>query len=157
MIVRLPDEQATLALGRRLCGVLQPGFVVFLRGNLGAGKTTLVRGFLRAAGYRGAVKSPTFTLVEEYALDALTVCHFDLYRVSSPDELAWFGFRDYLRDDTLCFIEWPERGGDELPTPNLAIELTVDPPGRVATIEAGPGQDPELFRDFPATDRDRMP
>jgi tRNA threonylcarbamoyladenosine biosynthesis protein TsaE len=146
MIRPLPDEDATLALGRSLFGALMPGSVVFLHGNLGAGKTTLVRGFLRAAGYPGAVKSPTFTLVEEYALDTLTVCHFDLYRLGSPDELEWLGFRDYLRSDTLCFIEWPERGGSELPEPDLAIDLAVDLPGRTATLWASPEQHPHVVR-----------
>ncbi|RYU60543.1 tRNA (adenosine(37)-N6)-threonylcarbamoyltransferase complex ATPase subunit type 1 TsaE [Methylolobus aquaticus] len=141
----LPDEAATLALGRRLFECLKPGSLVFLRGTLGAGKTTLVRGLLRAAGHQGAVKSPTFTLVEEYALPGLTLYHFDLYRLSSPDELEWFGFRDYLRSDSLCLIEWPERGGDALPAPDLSIELELDLPGREARIEAAPDGDSELL------------
>jgi tRNA threonylcarbamoyladenosine biosynthesis protein TsaE len=141
----LPDEAATLALGRRLFELLKPGSLMFLRGTLGAGKTTLVRGLLRAAGHAGAVKSPTFTLVEEYALPALTLYHFDLYRLSSPDELEWFGFRDYLRSDSLCLIEWPERGGDILPAPDLSIQLALDLPGRSATIETARDGDPELL------------
>lgn len=144
MRVFLPDEAATLALGRRLFEFLKPGSLVFLRGTLGAGKTTLVRGLLRAAGHQGAVKSPTFTLVEEYALPGLTLYHFDLYRLTSPDELEWFGFRDYLRSDSLCLIEWPERGGDTLPAPDFSIELELDLPGRAAIIETSPGGDPEL-------------
>ena len=141
----LPDEAATLALGRRLFELLKPGSVVFLHGNLGAGKTTLVRGLLRAAGHPGAVKSPTFTLVEEYALAALTIYHFDLYRLASPDELEWFGFRDYLRSDSLCLIEWPERGGDALPDPDLSVELALDLPGRMATIDTEPNRAPGLL------------
>jgi tRNA threonylcarbamoyladenosine biosynthesis protein TsaE len=140
----LPDEAATLVLGRRLFELLRPGSVVFLRGTLGAGKTTLVRGLLRAAGHQGAVKSPTFTLVEEYALPTLTLYHFDLYRLASPDEIEWFGFRDYLRHDSLCVIEWPERGGDALPPPDLSISLALDLPGRMATIET----DPDRARQF---------
>lgn len=137
MRIYLADEAATLVLGAALLGLLKPGSVVFLHGDLGAGKTTLVRGLLRAAGHQGAVKSPTFTLVEEYSLHDLTLYHFDLYRLASPDELEWFGFRDYLRSDSICLIEWPERGGDALPPPDLSLELTVQLPGRVATVEAG--------------------
>lgn len=144
----LPDEDATLTLGRRLFGVMQPGFVVFLHGDLGAGKTTLVRGILRAAGHHGAVKSPTFTLVEEYALGSLTIYHFDLYRLTSPEELDWFGFRDYVRGDSLCLIEWPERGGEALPEPALCIELSVQWPGRSASIQAGPRMPLDLAETF---------
>ncbi|MCU0734013.1 MAG: tRNA (adenosine(37)-N6)-threonylcarbamoyltransferase complex ATPase subunit type 1 TsaE [Methylotetracoccus sp.] len=132
----LADEAATLELGRRLFGVLTPGMIVFLRGDLGAGKTTLVRGFLRAAGFQGPVKSPTFTVVEEYVLDTSTVYHFDLYRLTSAEELEWLGFRDYLRDDSLCFIEWPERGEGALPHPDLDLRLTPDGSSRIALLVA---------------------
>ena len=105
MIRLLPDEAATRALGSALFGRLTGGTLVFLEGDLGAGKTTLVRGFLRAAGYPGAVKSPTFTLVEEYRLADYSVFHFDLYRLKSPDELEWMGFRDYLQSEAVCLPE----------------------------------------------------
>jgi len=135
----LADEAATLALGSALFGHLPPGSVVFLHGNLGAGKTTLVRGFLRAAGYQGPVKSPTFTLVEEYQLPRCAVFHFDLYRLKGPDELEWMGFRDYLLGEALCFIEWPERGEGYLPTPDLIISLAIEETGRTATLSAATG------------------
>lgn len=138
MIRLLADERETLELGRDLHDVLPPGTLVFLHGDLGAGKTTLVRGFLRAAGFAGTVKSPTFTIVEEYHLVTCTVHHFDLYRLASPDELEWLGFRDYLRGDAICFIEWPERAGALLPIPDLELTLRFTDPGRSAEL-AAPG------------------
>jgi tRNA threonylcarbamoyladenosine biosynthesis protein TsaE len=132
----LADESETLALGRELYDVLPPGALVFLHGDLGAGKTTLVRGFLRAAGFADAVKSPTFTVVEEYHLVTCTVHHFDLYRLGSPDELEWLGFRDYLRGDAICFIEWPERAGALLPVPDLELTLRYTDAGRSAELIA---------------------
>jgi tRNA threonylcarbamoyladenosine biosynthesis protein TsaE len=94
------------------------------------GKTTLVRGFLRAAGFTGAVKSPTFTLVEEYSLDERKIFHFDLYRLNDPEELEWMGIRDYFIPNSLCFIEWAERGAGFLPIPDAIISLTVQDLGR---------------------------
>ena len=130
----LADEAATLQFAADLQGRLTGGCLVFLHGDLGAGKTTFVRGFLRAAGFQGAVKSPTFTLVEEYALPDRTLYHFDLYRLTDPEELEWMGIRDYLRPDALVFIEWPERGAGLLPPPDLDIELHYAPPGRQARL-----------------------
>ena len=131
----LSDEAATLSFAADLMSPLKAaGGLVFLHGNLGAGKTTFVRGCLRAAGFQGAVKSPTFTLVEEYTLDSLTLYHFDLYRLNDPEELEWMGIRDYLRPDTLSFIEWPERGAGHLPEPDLELELRYQPPGREAVL-----------------------
>jgi tRNA threonylcarbamoyladenosine biosynthesis protein TsaE len=131
----LPDEAATLSFAAELMAPLKAaGGVVFLHGNLGAGKTTFVRGCLRAAGFQGAVKSPTFTLVEEYMLDSLTLYHFDLYRLNDPEELEWMGIRDYFRPGTLSFIEWPERGAGHLPDPDMALELRYYPPGREAIL-----------------------
>ena len=125
-----------MQLAARLFERLRPGQLIFLHGELGAGKTTLVRGVLRAAGFAGAVKSPTFTLVEEYALPGLTLFHFDLYRLNDPEELEWIGIREYLRPDALCFIEWPERGAGLLPAPDLELELRHAPPGRRALLTA---------------------
>ncbi len=132
----LPDEAATLSFaGSLMAAFLTGGGLVFLRGNLGAGKTTFVRGCLRSAGFQGAVKSPTFTLVEEYTLAGLALFHFDLYRLNDPEELEWIGIRDYFRPGTLSFIEWPERGAGYLPEPDLELELRYQPPGREALLK----------------------
>lgn len=136
MIRQLADEAETLEFGRQLYGVLAAGMTIFLRGNLGAGKTTLVRGCLRAAGFHGPVKSPTFTVVEEYPLETFGIVHFDLYRLTAPEELEWLGIRDYLRDDTVCFIEWPERAEGMLPDPDLDFTLMHRGFSRVATVAA---------------------
>jgi tRNA threonylcarbamoyladenosine biosynthesis protein TsaE len=133
----LRDEAETLALAERVHRVLPSGAVVFLHGNLGAGKTTFVRGWLRAAGFSGPVKSPTFTLVEEYPFEDRVVYHFDLYRLNDPEELEWMGFRDYLRPNAVCFIEWPERGAGLLPRADLDIRLEISGKGRTAQISAG--------------------
>lgn len=136
MTVLLPDEAATLAFAGRVYRSLPPGCLVFLRGNLGAGKTTFVRGCLRVAGFTGPVKSPTFTLVEEYALADRTLFHFDLYRLNDPEELEWMGIRDYLRPDATCFIEWPERGEGLLPEADLDIHLEIEGLARRAALSA---------------------
>lgn len=132
---RLADETETLAMAARLTRHIAPGSVVFLEGNLGAGKTTLVRGYLRALGYQGAVKSPTFTLVEEYSLPTGTVYHFDLYRLTHPEELYSLGISDYLTADAISFIEWPERGLGVLPEADLTIKLHIDGYQRLIEID----------------------
>lgn len=130
----LHSTEATEQFGAALWTLLPEKGLVFLRGDLGAGKTTLVRGFLRAAGFTGAVKSPTFTLVEEYTIGERKIFHFDLYRLSDPEELEWIGIRDYFDQNSLCFIEWAERGEGFLPDPDMIISLTVEGLGRNITI-----------------------
>jgi len=138
----LGDDTATVAFGEQLgkAAVLngggKGGAVIYLCGDLGAGKTTLSRGVLRALGYPGAVKSPTYTLVEPYELPTVTVYHFDLYRVVDPDELELMGIRDYFRADAICLIEWPERGAPLLPAADLRVELAVDGDARRITVIA---------------------
>jgi tRNA threonylcarbamoyladenosine biosynthesis protein TsaE len=132
----LPDEDATLALGAALAPHLAPGMVILLRGELGAGKTTLVRGLLRALGFAGRVKSPTYALVEVYEVSRLNLYHFDFYRFHDPSEWIEAGFRDVFNGQNVCLVEWPERAGGQLPPADLEIALEVTPPGRSATLTA---------------------
>jgi len=134
--LRTADEAALVALGEALALALAPGTVVHLRGDLGAGKTTLVRGIARGLGHGGAVKSPTYTLVEPYTQLEPPLYHFDLYRLGDPEELEFMGLRDYFHGDALVCIEWPERGGDFLPAPDLEIRLRPDAAGRGLKLDA---------------------
>ncbi|QFU02549.1 tRNA threonylcarbamoyladenosine biosynthesis protein TsaE [Halomonas sp. THAF5a] len=136
MLLRLDDEDRQVAFGACLGRALEGHGRVHLTGELGAGKTTLTRGILRAYGHAGAVKSPTYTLVEPYALDDVLVHHFDLYRLGDPEELEFIGGRDLLADDALCVIEWPERGEGWLPAPDLEVRLSLAEAGREARLEA---------------------
>lgn len=132
----MPDAAATEALGRALAAGAGPGRVVHLRGELGAGKTTLVRGLLRGLGYAGRVKSPTYTLVEPYELWSLHFYHFDFYRLKDRAEWAQAGFREYFNEQSMCAVEWAERAQDLLAPPDLDIELVADGEGRRARMEA---------------------
>ena len=133
----LTDEDATLALGERLATHLASPQVIFLRGELGVGKTTLSRGFLRGAGHTGSVKSPTYTLIEPY--DDIAdgpIFHFDLYRLGDAQELDYLGLGDYLSTDGTLIIEWPERAANQLPSPTLDITLSVSGSGRSACLRS---------------------
>ncbi|MEW5768849.1 MAG: tRNA (adenosine(37)-N6)-threonylcarbamoyltransferase complex ATPase subunit type 1 TsaE [Pseudomonadota bacterium] len=133
--VALADDAATLDLGRRLAEVLVPGLSVWLLGDLGAGKTTLARGVLRGLGFAGRVKSPTYTLVELYALSRFNLYHFDLYRIADPDEWEDAGFREYFNPGSVCLVEWPEKASGMLPGPDLRIHLEFAESGRLAHVE----------------------
>lgn len=132
----LADETATLALGARLAEAIRPGMVIYLHGDLGAGKTTLVRGLLHKLGHVGKVKSPTYTLVEPYVISGLNLYHFDLYRFVDPEEWEASGFRDYFNAQSVCFVEWPEKAGGLLPEPDLDIRLEPQEQGRKGVMTA---------------------
>ena len=135
MQIYLDSTEQTEKFGADLFNKLSGKVLIFLEGDLGVGKTTLVRGFLRASGYGGVVKSPTYNLVEEYCIDQLKVFHFDLYRVTDPEELEWIGIRDYLDQDAICFVEWPDKGEGFLPAPDKVIKLAVKSSGRVLNFD----------------------
>lgn len=126
----LPGEAATLNFGSVLAQVMQPNLTIYLHGDLGAGKTTLVRGLLHAMGHVGKVKSPTYTLVEPYVIESneksgYNLYHFDLYRFNDEEEWEAAGFRDYFNAESICLIEWPEKAQHVLPTPDLNITFAM--------------------------------
>lgn len=145
--IHLKNEEATLAFGRRLAiatfkevgsevplgdnrGRESLGGMIYLQGDLGAGKTTLTRGFMRAFGYQGAVKSPTYTLVEPYEFELCHIYHFDLYRLSNPEEVQYLGTDEYFESANLCLVEWAERGANWLPRADLQIDIDSEGTGR---------------------------
>lgn len=136
--IDLPDEAATLALGAALAAPLRaaPGLHVWLEGDLGAGKTTLVRGLLRALGETGPVKSPTYTLVELHVVSGLDLYHFDFYRFNHPEEYLDAGLDEYFAGNGICMVEWPDRARPHVPEPDLSIALELSGAGRVARLAA---------------------
>jgi len=139
MNVELPEEADTLRLGAELAAQLRDTWggraCVYLHGDLGTGKTTLCRGILRALGHSGAVKSPTYTLLEPYELDGIQVLHLDLYRLARADELVYVGLDEALDAKVLRLIEWPERGEGFLPQPDMVVTLSIVGEHRVANID----------------------
>lgn len=160
---KLADNRATEAFGAQLarcCGETRRGgeqpiagcTTIFLNGDLGAGKTALVRGFLRGLGHKGAVKSPTYTLVEPYTFDSQTeqsglqtVYHFDLYRLGHPEELEYLGIRDYFDSASTALIEWPEQGAGMLPIADLCVQIDYLGEGRSLTISPHTAHGEQLF------------
>ena len=134
-VIELPIASATDGLGRALARVLPASFVVHLRGDLGAGKSSLARALLRALGVTSSIKSPTYSLVERYDLAGdREAVHLDLYRIGDPGELEYLGLDDLAGREVLWLIEWPERGGTALPPPDLEIRLEPAAKGRRATL-----------------------
>ncbi len=128
LVCRIPSAAAMEALGAAIATCCRGGEAIYLEGALGAGKTTLVRGLLRALGHEGRVKSPTYTLVESYHPAGMWVHHFDLYRLSSPGELVYLGVEECFDGHAICLVEWPERGGTHLPRGDLALSLQYEAP-----------------------------
>ena len=132
----LADEAATVSIGSKLASCIDSGAVIFLHGDLGAGKTTLTRGVVQGFGHTGKVKSPTYTLVEPYELAQQNIYHFDLYRLADPEELEFMGIRDYFENNSVCLIEWPEKGAGMLAQADLEITMKYDDSARQITIIA---------------------
>lgn len=144
MNIELNSVEETELFGAKLWQSFPNNGLIFLQGELGAGKTTLVRGILRAAGHIGAVKSPTYTIVEEYDINQQKIFHFDLYRLADPEELEMIGMNDYLAQPSLCFIEWSELGKGFLPEPDMILNLSHSPQGRNITLSI-PAKNREKF------------
>jgi len=142
----LQDQAATEAFGGQLAAACQGGLLVFLHGHLGAGKTTLVRGFLRASGHSGPVKSPTYALIEPYITAYGNLYHLDLYRLADAEELEWIGIRDLFEDESICLVEWPERGAGILPEADVHIYLQAEGSGRQVRVEVASSRGEKLLR-----------
>ncbi len=137
MQLHIENEVAMERLGNMIAACLKGGEIIYLKGELGAGKTTLTRGLLRGLGYSGTVKSPTYTLVENYELSPVAVYHFDLYRLNDPEELEDMGIRDYCQGQAVCLFEWPERGTGVLPDADLMVAISHADSARDVTVSAG--------------------
>lgn len=145
----LVDEAATVAMGGQLANAvkdkIKSGIIVYLHGDLGAGKTTLTRGFIQGLGHQGAVKSPTYTLVEPYELADWRAYHFDLYRLGDPEELEFMGIRDYFDQQSSSFIEWPEKGHGLLPEADIDIYLSYQDEQRIIEIDGNTSKGRQLL------------
>lgn len=153
--LELPDEAATLALGARLAQVLRAGLTIYFHGDLGAGKTTFVRGLLHQLGHVGKVKSPTYTLVEPYVIPGLNaipnIYHFDLYRFIDPEEWDAAGFRDYFNARSLSLVEWPEKAGNLLPDADIDIRLLHKDQGRQVIMSSNTHAGKQCLEQFQKT------
>ena len=136
MIIPLKNETETTKIGAKVASCLKGGEIIYLKGELGTGKTTFVRGALHELGFTGNVKSPTFTIVEPYSIDNHVIYHFDLYRLDDPEELESLGIRDYCDGQSICFFEWPEKGGNLLPNADINLLLSYTEEGRNVELKA---------------------
>jgi tRNA threonylcarbamoyladenosine biosynthesis protein TsaE len=134
--ILLSNEKNTLDLGESISAHLTEGLLIFLKGDLGAGKTTLARGLISGLGYVGSVKSPTYSLIEQYEFDIFTLNHFDLYRFTNPNEWFSSGFQEYINSHDVTLIEWPEKSSELLPKPDLEVELLYKNESRIAHINS---------------------
>ncbi len=132
----MADEAATLEAGRQFAKELRNGQTIYLHGDLGAGKTTFVRGVLQGLGHIGKVKSPTYTLLEPYLASGFNIYHFDLYRFNDEEEWEEAGFREYFNAESICLVEWPERAGNLLPEADIDIKMSILGSGRKLEIAA---------------------
>ena len=140
MHITLSNESETVNFGAKIAKLLKGGEFIYLRGELGAGKTTFVRGVLTALGHKGKVKSPTYTLVEPYLVAEKEVYHFDLYRVNEPEELEAMGIRDYFDGKSICLFEWPEQGAAVIPPADIIFSFMHSSLGRDLEIFSGSAQ-----------------
>ncbi|MGN1357165.1 MAG: tRNA (adenosine(37)-N6)-threonylcarbamoyltransferase complex ATPase subunit type 1 TsaE [Succinivibrionaceae bacterium] len=150
----LGDESATLNLGALVAEVCPGGICIYLLGDLGAGKTTFARGFVQHLGYKGNVKSPTYTLVENYSFEKFTLHHFDLYRLQDPEELEFMGIRDYFDDTSISLVEWPDRGNGYIACADLTVTISYADDGkhRRACIEPHSSRGREVLEKLSCTD-----
>jgi tRNA threonylcarbamoyladenosine biosynthesis protein TsaE len=144
MRIRLDSEAAQIAFGRLIAEHIRPPLVIYLQGDLGAGKTTLTRGVLRGLDHSGPVRSPTYTLLEPYELPSIRLYHLDLYRLSDPEELEFLGLRDLLDGQSLLFVEWPERCEGSLPSADLRIRIAHADESRILELVAEGSRGAEL-------------
>lgn len=145
LLLSLPDATATEALGAALAAAAPERCTLYLLGDLGAGKTTLARGFLQALGHAGPVRSPTYTLIEPYQLRGRDYYHLDLYRLGDPEELDYLGLRDLLGSPCVLLVEWPQRGAGMLPAADLELRLDYRDGARIASLRAGSGAGERLL------------
>lgn len=148
----LEDEQATVAMGGVLAQNITQGAIIYLHGDLGAGKTTFTRGVVQGFGHTGKVKSPTYTLVEPYELENQSIYHFDLYRLADPEELEFMGIRDYFNEKSICMIEWPEKGAEFLAAADLELTLEYVAQKRKVSIMAKTQKGEEIVDRLSNTD-----
>ncbi|KTD71386.1 tRNA (adenosine(37)-N6)-threonylcarbamoyltransferase complex ATPase subunit type 1 TsaE [Legionella tucsonensis] len=134
--LELPDETASEKFAAHLASCLYPSLIMTFSGDLGAGKTTIIRAMLKHLGIQSAIKSPTFSLVESYTCNHLTIHHFDLYRIHHEEELEYMGFRDYFTQESICCIEWSEHAGGALPQVDIRFKLGIKGAGREMQITA---------------------